>query len=197
MNCGHMFNYVPLYKDLINQKNKFQMLDNDKLALQVIRCPYCRSKQNTLLPYYELPEVKKIHGINWLDEECMKNTYYKGLCEFVSPYFDGNYLHCVNNYVIKMADGKSYCFHHQITMTKQLLKEKEKKEKAKQKEEAKKAWMEKKAKEKAEKEENVVLCQSILTSGVRKGEPCYQKATQEGCCLRHFKMKNKNNKTEE
>jgi len=198
MECGHTFNYVPLYKDLINQKNKFQILDTDKLGLQVVRCPYCRSKQNTLLPYYELPEVMKIHGINWLDEECMKNVYYKGLCEFVSPYLDNHYFHCSNNYVIKMSDGKSYCFYHQKIKTKQLLKEKAKKEKEKQKEEVKKAWMEKKAKEKAEKaekaKENVVLCQSILKSGVRKGEPCGQKTPKyEVCCLRHYKMKNEKN----
>ena len=194
MKCGHTFNYVPLYKDLINQKTKFQILDTDKLGLQVVRCPYCRSKQDSLLPFYDLPEVKKIHGINWLDEESMKNTYCKGLCEFVSPYLDGNYLYCVNNYVIKMSDGKSYCLYHQKIMTKKTLKEKEKQEKAKQKEEAKKAWIEKKTKEKAEKKENIVLCQTVLKSGTRKGEPCYEKATQEGFCLRHLKMKNNSEK---
>ena len=48
MNCGHKFNYLPLYKYLINYKQKFNSMETVKHRLEIneIRCPYCRSKQS-------------------------------------------------------------------------------------------------------------------------------------------------------
>ena len=74
LQCGHNFNYIPLYKDLLNYKHKFMNMDSrNVLTCRQIRCPYCRNKQEGLLPYYEINGVNKIHGINWIDE---KKIYY-------------------------------------------------------------------------------------------------------------------------
>ena len=79
MNCGHKFNYVPLYKYLINYKQKFNSMENSKQKLDIneIRCPYCRCRQSELLPYYDdIKGVKKINGIN---NEFVKNIYNIGI----------------------------------------------------------------------------------------------------------------------
>ena len=79
MNCGHKFNYLPLYKYLINYKQKFNSMESSKQKLDIneIRCPYCRHRQNELLPYYDnIVGVKKINGIN---NEFVKNVFNVGI----------------------------------------------------------------------------------------------------------------------
>jgi hypothetical protein len=196
LDCGHVYNYIPLYKDTINQKKKFAGLDIDKLNLNEIRCPYCRKKQNKLLPFYELPGIKKIHGVNWLDETILTNTYNSGCCEYVYHSLQGEPTKCTNNLVIKISNGKSYCYFHQKIVTKNIAKEHAKEEKAKAKQAAKEALLKEKELKKLalqKEKENlvVVLCQIILKSGARKGEPCGQKSVKENCCLRHYNLGNK------
>lgn len=71
LTCGHKFNYIPLYYDIYNHKTKYNMKEHmhDRLKYDEIRCPYCRKKQNGLLPY--CPELipDKIHGVNTIDEK--------------------------------------------------------------------------------------------------------------------------------
>jgi hypothetical protein len=47
LNCGHKFNYIPLYNDLVNHKTKFNSMESNLGVLRKdeIRCPYCRQKQ--------------------------------------------------------------------------------------------------------------------------------------------------------
>lgn len=79
LDCNHKFNYVPLYKELTNQRYKFKnysinslsLTDRKKLiestANYFIKCPYCRNIQFTILPYYEELGLNKEYGINSLD----------------------------------------------------------------------------------------------------------------------------------
>ena len=66
LNCGHKFNYGPLFLDLKNHKQKFNGMEgsSSKLATDEIRCPYCRTKQKGVLPYYEELGFPKINGVN-------------------------------------------------------------------------------------------------------------------------------------
>lgn len=91
LECNHNFNYIPLYKEIINQKYKFKTYeikklnkkDHDKVKASgsdyYIKCPYCRNIQFTILPYYEELDVKKIYGINSLGDETTecKQIFYK------------------------------------------------------------------------------------------------------------------------
>jgi hypothetical protein len=67
--CGHKFNYIPLYHDVYNHKTKYNTKENnnDRLKYYEIRCPYCRKKQNKLLPYYPELISEKTHGVNNID----------------------------------------------------------------------------------------------------------------------------------
>jgi len=68
LSCMHKFNYLPLYNDVLNHKKKFNTLEPKHLRVNELRCPYCRNIQTGLLPYYELPGVRLLHGINWIDQ---------------------------------------------------------------------------------------------------------------------------------
>jgi hypothetical protein len=86
MECGHKFNYIPLYNDIRNHKHKFNNMEGtcSRLNIDEIRCPYCRKKQKGVLPYYEEFGLEKIHGVNIIK---LVNTYSTSYnrCEFLTP----------------------------------------------------------------------------------------------------------------
>ena len=184
MKCGHKFNYIPLFKDLVNHKKKFGSMEVTRPKSGEIRCPYCRSKQSTLLTFHEDMGVTKEHGINWMDPE-MKNKNSKwephmGICCW------GNGNECLMTNVFTLVDNdKDYCYSHFYPMAKNLQKEKTLKARLL----AKLAKIEAKTAAKAIKDQNVILssstCPMILKSGTRKGQACGAKTKMGGCCLRH------------
>ena len=145
LECGHTFNYLPLYKDILNHKKKFNFMESliETLNDKQIRCPYCRTKQNSLLPFVEMTGVKKIYGVNSNEMETNNNYigYHSGKCGY--PIINMNYdesqgdietnpkfLQCKHTYVITLKeDGKDYCVNHKYLAYKNFMKEKIKKEK--------------------------------------------------------------------
>jgi len=69
MQCGHKFNYLPLYNDLKNHKQKYNGMEgtSGKLKQDELRCPYCRKKHKGILPYYEELNLAKVSGVNNID----------------------------------------------------------------------------------------------------------------------------------
>ena len=69
MDCGHQFNYIPLFNDIKNHKYKFNNMEgtSSRLNIDEIRCPYCRKKQKGVLPYYEELGLYKINGVNTIN----------------------------------------------------------------------------------------------------------------------------------
>lgn len=99
LQCGHKFNYIELYNDLVNYVCKFNLLEGSsgRLKTNEIRCPYCRNKQMGVLPYYEDLGLKQVPGVNVLINIPIKvNTKYV-LCQYLTPNttFDSS----GNNYV--------------------------------------------------------------------------------------------------
>jgi hypothetical protein len=96
MCCGHKFNYLPLYYDLKNHKQKFNGMESisSHLKLDEIRCPYCRKKQKGVLPYYEELGLAKINGVNDININLKHNDnlYSYNPCQFLTlnPNFDKN-----------------------------------------------------------------------------------------------------------
>jgi hypothetical protein len=70
--CKHVFNYIPLYNEVCTKllSNNY---DSDKLRNNEIRCPYCRTKFDKLLPYINYDGVEKKNGINWPEKDSMKH----------------------------------------------------------------------------------------------------------------------------
>ena len=88
MECGHKFNYIPLYNDLIKQKYFTNVMEECKLKINEIRCPYCRSISTQLIPFYEnfciIKDVfiRKIIGVNNYKltiniDKCDEYSYYR------------------------------------------------------------------------------------------------------------------------
>ena len=179
LNCGHKFNYGPIFLDLKNHKQKFNGIEGSsgKLATNEIRCPYCRTKQNGVLPYYEELGFPKINGVNDINPftSSKPSLHSYKPCEFISlntsfdpsgnnpTEFDNNNsgnckfikcFHYVTQSLIVNGEEKCYCWTHKKHVIKKMkyeAKQKVKEEVKKAKEEAKlKAKDEaKKAKEEA------------------------------------------------
>ena len=118
--CGHKFNYIPLYLDIKNHKQKFNGMEGSSSRLQAdeIRCPYCRKKQKGLLPYYEELNLAKIHGVNFIDiniksQTSSHNSNYK-TCEFLTYNinFDASGNNPVETSTNNLGNCKfTKCFH--------------------------------------------------------------------------------------
>jgi hypothetical protein len=63
LQCNHKFNFLELYNEVIEQKTK-KLLDNSKLRLNEIKCPYCRTITSNILPYFKYYDIKIIKGVN-------------------------------------------------------------------------------------------------------------------------------------
>jgi hypothetical protein len=138
MECGHKFNYIPLFKDIENHKKNFNNMEgtSGKLGKNEIRCPYCRKKQTTLLPYYENICIPKTPGINVLypNVEYKINNQNCGQCEYEILDSSGNVYHnkkcglygstlCPNKYGANYGDAKKYCWNHTKIIIKKYKQE--------------------------------------------------------------------------
>lgn len=180
LKCGHKFNYIPLFYDLVNHKKKFNNMEgqNTRLNLNEIRCPYCRNKQTSILPYYEDLGLEKVNGVNFYDPNLKQtnNNYsnYKGekccyllennLFNSNEPESNNNkkYIECGGWYSTKImlyneenpsepvtyGDDKCYCYSHK----KLMIKHYKQKLKEKEKEEKKQAKLQEKLQIKEAKE---------------------------------------------
>ena len=63
LSCNHNFNYESILEEVTKQKKTTSLLETQKLAKYQIKCPYCRSVQNGVLPYNQ--NFSKIKGVNW------------------------------------------------------------------------------------------------------------------------------------
>jgi hypothetical protein len=216
LECKHTFNYIPLFKDLVNHKTKFSSLDTHRLKVNEIRCPYCRNKQGNVLPYIEEIGLPKEHGVNWINMDLMSTSNVIDLKVGQCCWGNGNECSAIH-VLTNGSTNLDYCYYHyKLTARKlqmaQKLKQRlalkalvaqakadEKQKKLDAKNEIKTA----KALEKASKkkplvvntDENIVLsadtmptCQAILKSGPRKGEPCGSAIKLNNCCTRHGKV---------
>ena len=64
--CNHTFNYMALYNEIINQKNNWTKIKNishlesHKLRAYQMKCPYCRTIYDGILPYVNIEGVKRM-----------------------------------------------------------------------------------------------------------------------------------------
>jgi hypothetical protein len=195
LECSHKFNYGPLYKELCKQKKSVND-ENYNITKMLIKCPYCRCLQSTLLP----PKMgfKAIYGINTRFNSIsgyIPPGYVEGKCEYTIPHLinPDHIVICETPYVVKIDNGKCYCYYHKYLGIKQMwdeIKQKAKKERmeARLKAKQEKAQAKKEEKLKAQSIPQV-KCMELLKSGARKGESCNCKV-HEGSqfCLRHHNL---------
>ena len=75
LECGHKFNYEPLYQEVLRQKGRMGMHNYyEKIGTGQIKCPYCRGITNQLLPYIGKsphPVIRRLIGVNAPANMCM------------------------------------------------------------------------------------------------------------------------------
>ena len=187
MQCGHKFNYLPLYNALV-QHAKLSVISGISRPGYIV-CPYCRHSQPTLLPYNE--RFKLVIGVNLYPYKMCKETTVmvpKTVCELVLS------RQCTSDHAYQLPCGKHYCEFHKITgisieiqklnhstfLLKKGILDKKKSDKL-----AKNMLKQEKKKEK-EKKYTGVGCMQLIKTGPRKGLPCGCKKTEEdGICFRH------------
>lgn len=191
LKCGHSFNYIPLYNDILNHKKKFNYKESGKsyLGKNQIRCPYCRRVQDELLPFHPSKNVKQVYGVtvNSMDKDNSYYCEYKTVYELFNkdlpedPIHNPQYMSCNNYHNEKIYEqdevskcDKYYCIKHCNLLNKQKLKaekEKIKFEKMQAKIELKKIVLEAKmnkskqplkSKPNDSSEENIVLSESNM-----------------------------------
>jgi hypothetical protein len=106
LNCGHTFNYEPLY-NAIHEYKQDMMMNNGPVA--DTHCPYCRERTEGLLPY--VPTSEKAYGVNMPHN----HSFGKNLCKHVMRnkkecgrkcYFDKCHLHLeINDNLVTMCKG--------------------------------------------------------------------------------------------
>tara|TARA_Y100000992_G_scaffold217748_2_gene150518 strand:- start:7542 stop:8120 length:579 start_codon:yes stop_codon:yes gene_type:complete len=74
--CNHSFNYIHLYNEIYYQKTK-KILDNKKLKIFQMKCPYCREKCDYLLPYYKYYNIKDVKGVTNPTRFCLSDSRNK------------------------------------------------------------------------------------------------------------------------
>jgi len=200
LECGHKFNYLPLYNDIKTHKCKFNSLEANYVKINELRCPYCRARQKTLLPYYPELGLPKIEGVNKEHILPPPRVYIIGACEYEA---------CVKTliHVCKLErDGLSYCYLHYRMRERSCQKEDKMNEKAIEKQakmaikandKKQQAEIKAKAKEDLKKTvldslQNTVIatagCSQLMKSGLRKGHPCSKPVFCSGICKRHYKI---------
>ena len=167
LNCGHKFNYIPLYKEVVIQKTSAGMTTNgyynsSTLRLNEMKCPYCRRVQDKLLPFLNYDNIKKLRGVNAPESLCMKvrmcehvetanNNKKKNTKKKISDSCECNAIHTVN--------GAYYCKKHY-----EWQKEQQQEEQQENKEET--------SSSSSFKSENTNMCGVIIKTGKKKGLPC-------------------------
>lgn len=178
LNCGHSFNYLPIYNEIIQNKIK-----NNKLHLDVdqIQCPYCRQIQDELIPYNSLVKCSKKIGVNWYNpkefvnehpnvkikqnQQCGYWSCNKTNHVFVDPKdkvrlcYRHYQKHCDNqntNHIIQLinndTEGTTHNNNDHVTLTR---------------------------------------CKALIQSGANKGKQCVSMSTKDnqyGFCKRHSKI---------
>ena len=70
--CGHKFNYMSIFNEITNQKLHTK-LETHQLKKYQIKCPYCRTIQNGIIPYNANCTTIKKNGVNWPPKKVCKN----------------------------------------------------------------------------------------------------------------------------
>ncbi len=165
LSCGHKFNYMPLYYDVVQQKSfKNRGVEIVHLSQNQFKCPYCRKIQNQLLPYLpdESDQILKLKGVNAPDRATMKLNKCPHV--FKSGKRKGQTCNCPTN--------DKYCKAHSKLQCNMVVSETNN----------------------TGSKEPVKSCSAIIKSGPRKGQQCgcmkihFNPHDNNYYCKRHYNM---------
>ena len=142
--CGHKFNYESIFSEVKKQKLKYNHLEVTHLKKTQVKCPYCRTIQNGLLPYKD--GFEKVRWVNHPEALCL----LPDKCNYIFASGKKKGMKC------KKGCSGEYCNSHKNIMEKRKQKEIEKQKKQLEKQK-KKLEKQKKQLEKQEKNKKNLL----------------------------------------
>jgi hypothetical protein len=174
MECGHSFNYLPLYNELVQQQ-KPSICGYAKIGRIV--CPFCRHSQQTFLPYN--PAFKLVVGVNLYPMKLLKSDSLQ-LCQETKTC---SLIGCVEIAGFALASGENYCQSHKL-LGLSIAKQKAFHEAFLLKKSNNEIKM---AKKQTQIKTIAGCCTQILKTGIRKGQECACKKVINGTtfCSRH------------
>ena len=170
--CNHKFNYIPIYKEVLYQKTKFNTLyEVTKLNYNQIKCPYCRTITNKLLPFIPYPCVKLAKNIHSSDNNCIPAAKCSHIIKKHKSNHNGNHdgdddthcdTKCNKNALYYETENVLLCPTHY------------------------KKYVAKKEASKPN-DSDKPRCVAVLKSGTNKGKPCNSFISIDGSqfCKRH------------
>jgi len=110
LKCDHKFNYLYIYKEAINSKknNSYSLYSNEhKLGSFQIKCPYCRTVYDELLPpSLEIPETQLMNSINKPYKMSMKVNCEHKNCNIETVYVTPLGYYCKRHYYFCKSNGE-------------------------------------------------------------------------------------------
>ena len=117
LECNHSFNYAPLYREIKNQKYNNNSLEITRLKINQIKCPYCRSVSNKLLPHVKVnDEISYTYGVNSPNIFCMINH------SCIYCFKSGKNKNNVCNKPAVFVENNYYCNAHKAQAYKKTVK---------------------------------------------------------------------------
>lgn len=165
LKCNHKFNYIPIYKEVLYQKTKSNPIyEVTKLQSYQIKCPYCRTITNKLLPFIQYPSVKLAKNIHSTGSDCLSTAK----CSHIIKKRDANNgdTRCDKNALYYEAENLLFCpTHYKKYMSKNPTG----------------------STSSTVVETTKPRCVAILKSGVNVGKPCNSFISIDGSqfCKRH------------
>ena len=71
LGCCHKFNYLSLFKELCNQK-KINRLETYRVRENEIKCPYCRTITENILPNFITYNLPLVFGVNYPEKYALE-----------------------------------------------------------------------------------------------------------------------------
>lgn len=181
LSCNHKFNYIPIYKEVHYQKNKSNIqYEVTKLQYNQIKCPYCRTITNNLLPYIQYPSIYFSKLIHALEPHCIRAIK----CEHFIKHRDKNIedTRCNKNALFYENENVLFCPTHY-----RLYSSNKNKKSSKSNNVSKNSIISKNTINKSNKLVNNGKCCAILKSGTNTGKPCNCTITIDNSqyCKRH------------
>lgn len=104
--CGHKFNYYYIFKEIFNiKKTNNNVFPNEKLGHINIKCPYCRTTYNQLLPPpFDISDTQELNWINSPNKWCMPIKCNKEICNSKKIYVTPRGYYCKRHYTFLKND---------------------------------------------------------------------------------------------
>lgn len=113
LKCNHKFNYIPIYKEVLYQKTKSNPIyEVTKLQSYQIKCPYCRTISNKLLPFIQYPTVKLAKNIHSTGSDCLPTAKCSHIIKKRDATKVNGHTKCDKNALYYEAENVLFCPTH-------------------------------------------------------------------------------------